>query len=37
MESFGIQPYMFEPVSDEDADAEEQPILLRLAMDVSAW
>ncbi len=39
MERLGIQPYMFEPVSEEgkDTDFEEQPIVRRLEMDASEW
>ncbi len=37
MERLGVRPYMFEPVSDEDGDFEEQPFVSRLQMDASEW
>lgn len=37
MERWGVQQYMFESVSDEDADFKEQPNVLRLEMDASEW
>ncbi|XP_055062147.1 P2X purinoceptor 7-like [Misgurnus anguillicaudatus] len=39
MENIGVQPYMFEPVSDDDEDEDfvPQPIVRRLDMNVSEW
>lgn len=38
MDLSGIQPYMFEPESEEGSDDEEQePVRQRLELDVSDW
>ena len=36
METLGVEPYMFEPESEEESDVEEQPVTHRLEM-TSEW
>ena len=37
MEKLGVQPYMFEPESEEESEVEDQPFARRFQMTVSDW
>ncbi|XP_041954211.1 P2X purinoceptor 7-like [Alosa sapidissima] len=37
MDTLGVEPYMYEPESEEESDVEEQPVAHRLQMTTSEW
>lgn len=37
METLSVEPYLYEPESEEGSDVEEQPVVRRLEMPPSEW